>query len=150
MGPSAWNSREPASLLKICPLSLVAPGPACSPATCSAQDEECSPGLVLCTVLSPRCCCSTRFPTCCVPTALYPLGTPFQTELRTPSDWPFLGAWRYFPFGPTSLPVEESAVGAGPKILASTSASSHLPASPQPPKQLLSSPCTERVSSPLL
>lgn len=43
-----------------------------------------------------------------------PLGTPFQTELGTPNDWPFLGAWRFFPSGPTSLPVKESAAGAVP------------------------------------
>ncbi|KAK7832683.1 hypothetical protein U0070_026879, partial [Myodes glareolus] len=40
--------------------------------------------------------------------------TPFQTELGTPNDWPFLGAWRFFPSGPTSLPVKESAAGAVP------------------------------------
>lgn len=41
--------------------------------------------------------CSARFPTCCAPAVLYRLGTPFQMELGTPCDWPFLGAWRYFP-----------------------------------------------------
>lgn len=43
-----------------------------------------------------------------------PLGTPFQTELGTPNDWPFLGACQFFPSGPTSLPVKESAAGAVP------------------------------------
>lgn len=70
---------------------------------------------VLVVVPAVLCPCRARFPTCCVPAALCPLGTLFQMELRTPSDWPFLGAWRYFPSGPTSLPVEESAVGAGPE-----------------------------------
>lgn len=58
--------------------------------------------------------CSAESSRYCAPVMFNPLGTPLQTEFGTPNDWPFLGAWRFFPSGPTSLPVKESAAGAGP------------------------------------